>query len=199
MDNNELKLAKRENIGYIRIQEFENVTYEQFKSALETLENQGMQGLVIDLRNNPGGNLDTVVEMLRQILPEGRIVSIKDKYGKEDVYDCDGKHEFRKPLAVLVNGASASAAEIFAGAVKDHGLGTLVGTTTYGKGIVQDLFSFDDGTMLKVTTAEYFTPSGENIHKKGIRPDVEIEYVYDEENPSYDNQLQKALEIVKSK
>ena len=190
---------KEENIGYIRIQEFENVTYEQFKSALETLENQGMQGLVIDLRNNPGGNLDTVVEMLRQILPEGRIVSIKDKYGKEDVYDCDGKHEFRKPLAVLVNGASASAAEIFAGAVKDHGLGTLVGTTTYGKGIVQDLFSFDDGTMLKVTTAEYFTPSGENIHKKGIRPDVEIEYVYDEENPSYDNQLQKALEIVKSK
>ena len=100
---------------------------------------------------------------------------------------------------MLVNGASASAAEIFAGAVKDHGLGTLVGTTTYGKGIVQDLFSFDDGTMLKVTTAEYFTPSGENIHKKGIRPDVEIEYVYDEENPSYDNQLQKALEIVKSK
>lgn len=190
---------KEENIGYIRIQEFENVTYEQFKSALETLENQGMQGLVIDLRNNPGGNLDTVVEMLRQILPEGRIVSIKDKYGKEDVYDCDGKHEFRKPLAVLVNGASASAAEIFAGAVKDHGLGTLVGTTTYGKGIVQDLFSFDDDTMLKVTTAEYFTPSGENIHKKGIRPDVEIEYVYDEENPSYDNQLQKALEIVKSK
>ena len=190
---------KEENIGYIRIQEFENVTYEQFKSALETLESQGMQGLVIDLRNNPGGNLDTVVEMLRQILPEGRIVSIKDKYGKEDVYDCDGKHEFRKPLAVLVNGASASAAEIFAGAVKDHGLGTLVGTTTYGKGIVQDLFSFDDGTMLKVTTAEYFTPSGENIHKKGIRPDVEIEYVYDEENPSYDNQLQKALEIVKSK
>lgn len=190
---------KEENIGYIRIQEFENVTYEQFKSALETLENQGMQGLVIDLRNNPGGNLDTVVETLRQILPEGRIVSIKDKYGKEDVYDCDGKHEFRKPLAVLVNGASASAAEIFAGAVKDHGLGTLVGTTTYGKGIVQDLFSFDDGTMLKVTTAEYFTPSGENIHKKGIRPDVEIEYVYDEENPSYDNQLQKALEIVKSK
>ena len=190
---------KEENIGYIRIQEFENVTYEQFKSALETLENQGMQGLVIDLRNNPGGNLDTVVEMLRQILPEGRIVSIKDKYGKEDVCDCDGKHEFRKPLAVLVNGASASAAEIFAGAVKDHGLGTLVGTTTYGKGIVQDLFSFDDGTMLKVTTAEYFTPSGENIHKKGIRPDVEIEYVYDEENPSYDNQLQKALEIVKSK
>ena len=190
---------KEENIGYIRIQEFENVTYEQFKSALETLESQGMQGLVIDLRNNPGGNLDTVVEMLRQILPEGRIVSIKDKYGKEDVYDCDGKHEFRKPLAVLVNGASASAAEIFAGAVKDHGLGTLVGTTTYGKGIVQDLFSFDDDTMLKVTTAEYFTPSGENIHKKGIRPDVEIEYVYDEENPSYDNQLQKALEIVKSK
>ena len=104
--------------------------------------------------------------MLKLILPEGRIVSIKDKYGNEETYDCDGKHEFQKPLAVLVNGYSASASEIFAGAVKDYGIGTLVGTTTYGKGIVQELFSFEDDTMIKITTAEYFTPSGENIHKK---------------------------------
>lgn len=157
---------KEDKIGYISVQGFEDVTYEQFKSALEDLEAQGMEGLVIDLRNNPGGNLDTVVEMLKLILPEGRIVSIKDKYGNEETYDCDGKHEFQKPLAVLVNGYSASASEIFAGAVKDYGIGTLVGTTTYGKGIVQELFSFEDDTMIKITTAEYFTPSGENIHKK---------------------------------
>lgn len=165
----------------------------------EDLEAQGMEGLVIDLRNNPGGNLDTVVEMLKLILPEGRIVSIKDKYGNEETYDCDGKHEFQKPLAVLVNGYSASASEIFAGAVKDYGIGTLVGTTTYGKGIVQELFSFEDDTMIKITTAEYFTPSGENIHKKGIQPDVEVEYTYDAANPTSDNQLQKALDVVKSK
>ena len=188
---------KEDKIGYISVQGFEDVTYEQFKSALEDLEAQGMEGLVIDLRNNPGGNLDTVVEMLKLILPEGRIVSIKDKYGNED--DCDGKHEFQKPLAVLVNGYSASASEIFAGAVKDYGIGTLVGTTTYGKGIVQELFSFEDDTMIKITTAEYFTPSGENIHKKGIQPDVEVEYTYDAANPTSDNQLQKALDVVKSK
>lgn len=183
---------KEDKIGYISVQGFEDVTYEQFKSALEDLEAQGMEGLVIDLRNNPGGNLDTVVEMLKLILPEGRIVSIKDKYGNEETYDCDGKHEFQKPLAVLVNGYSASASEIFAGAVKDYGIGTLVGTTTYGKGIVQELFSFEDDTMIKITTAEYFTPSGENIHKKGIQPDVEVEYTYDAANPTSDNQLQKA-------
>ena len=190
---------KEDKIGYISVQGFEDVTYEQFKSALEDLEAQGMEGLVIDLRNNPGGNLDTVVEMLKLILPEGRIVSIKDKYGNEETYDCDGKHEFQKPLAVLVNGYSASASEIFAGAVKDYGIGTLVGTTTYGKGIVQELFSFEDDTMIKITTAEYFTPSGENIHKKGIQPDVEVEYTYDASNPTSDNQLQKALDVVKSK
>ena len=190
---------KEDKIGYISVQGFEDVTYEQFKSALEDLEAQGMEGLVIDLRNNPGGNLDTVVEMLKLILPEGRIVSIKDKYGNEETYDCDGKHEFQKPLAVLVNGYSASASEIFAGAVKDYGIGTLVGTTTYGKGIVQELFSFEDDTMIKITTVEYFTPSGENIHKKGIQPDVEVEYTYDAANPTSDNQLQKALDVVKSK
>lgn len=188
---------KEDQVGYLYVQEFEDVTLEQFRTALEDLEAQGMKGLVIDLRNNPGGNLDTVVEMLRLILPEGTIVSIKDKYGNEETYDCDGTHEFQKPLAVLVNGYSASASEIFAGAVKDYGIGTLVGTTTFGKGIVQELFNFEDDTMIKITTAEYFTPSGENIHKKGIQPDVEVEYVYDAAMPERDPQLEKALEIVK--
>jgi carboxyl-terminal processing protease len=187
---------KEDKIGYISVQGFEDVTYEQFKSALEDLEAQGMEGLVIDLRNNPGGNLDTVVEMLKLILPEGRIVSIKDKYGNEETYDCDGKHEFQKPLAVLVNGYSASASEIFAGAVKDYGIGTLVGTTTYGKGIVQELFSFEDDTMIKITTAEYFTPSGENIHKKGIKPDIEVK---DNMKTKADEQLNKAISILQKK
>ena len=189
---------KEDKIRCNSVQGFEDVTYDEFKAALEEHEAQGMEGLVIDLRHNPGGNLDTVVEMLKLILPEGRIVSIKDKYGNEETYDCDGKHEFQKPLAVLVNGYSASASEIFAGAVKDYGIGTLVGTTTYGKGIVQELFSLEDDTMITITTAEYFTPSGEKIHKKGIQPDVEVEYTYDAANPTSANQLQKALDVVQS-
>ena len=187
---------KDNQIGYIAVSEFDSVTYDQFKEALDTLEMQGMEGLVIDLRSNPGGNLDTVVEMLKLILPKGTIVSIRDKQGKEDVYACDGKNEFTKPLAVLVNQYSASASEIFAGAVQDYGLGKLVGMTTYGKGIVQQLVPLGDGTYLKLTVAEYFTPGGRNIHGVGINPDIEIEYEPDEENPEADNQLDKALEII---
>lgn len=187
---------KDNQIGYIAVSEFDSVTYDQFKEALDTLEMQGMEGLVIDLRSNPGGNLDTVVEMLKLILPKGTIVSIRDKQGKEDVYACDGKNEFTKPLAVLVNQYSASASEIFAGAVQDYGLGKLVGMTTYGKGIVQQLVPLGDGTYLKLTVAEYFTPGGRNIHGVGINPVIEIEYEPDEENPEADNQLDKALEII---
>ena len=187
---------KENKVGYIYISEFDKVTYEQFENAFNTLENQGMQGLVVDLRNNPGGNVDTVVDILRLLLPEGNIVSTKDKYGRTENYDCDGTHEFQKPLAVLVNQYSASASEIFAGAVQDYEIGEIVGMTTYGKGIVQELLNLGDGTMLKTTTAEYFTPSGESIHKKGVKPDVEIEYEYDESRPDADNQLEKALQII---
>ena len=122
-------------IGYIAVSEFDNVTYDQFKEALEDLEAQGMQGLVIDLRNNPGGNLSTVTDMLKLLLPEGTIVSTKDKYGNTDEITCDGSHEFTKPLAVLVNQYSASASEIFSGAIQDYGIGTIVGMKTYGKGV----------------------------------------------------------------
>lgn len=187
---------KDNQIGYIAVSEFDSVTYDQFREALEALETQGMEGLVIDLRSNPGGNLDTVVEMLKLILPKGTIVSVRDKQGKEDVYACDGKNEFTKPLVVLVNQYSASASEIFAGAVQDYGIGKLAGTTTYGKGIVQQLLPLGDGTYLKLTIAEYFTPSGRNIHGVGIDPDIEIEYEADEEDPEADNQLDKALEII---
>ena len=184
-------------IGYIAVSEFDSVTYDQFEAAFEELESQGMQGLVIDLRGNPGGNLTTVTDMLKLLLPEGTIVSTKDKYGNTEEITCDGKHEFTKPLAVLVNQYSASASEIFSGAIQDYGTGTIVGMTTYGKGVVQQLMDLGDGTCLKVTIAEYYTPSGRSINGTGVEPDVEVEYEYDENNPEADNQLDKALEVVR--
>ena len=128
---------KEDQIGYIAVSEFDSVTYHQFETALEDLEKQGMKGLVIDLRNNPGGNFDTVTDMLKLLLPEGVIVSTKDKEGNVEEVTCDGANEFDKPLAVLVNQYSASASEIFSGAVQDYGIGEIVGMTTYGKGVVQ--------------------------------------------------------------
>lgn len=183
-------------IGYIYIQEFDDVTEEQFKDALSDLEGQGMKGLVVDIRTNPGGNLDTVIAMLQMLLPKGDIVSIRDRDGVQEKYTCDGTNAFDKPLAVLVNQYSASASEIFSGAIQDYGIGKIVGTTTYGKGVVQDILDLGDGTSMKLTTAEYFLPSGRSINQKGITPDVEVEVEYDEENPEYDNQLEKALEVV---
>lgn len=188
---------KPDQIGYIQITGFEDVTYSQFEKALDELKSRGMKALVIDLRSNPGGNLETVCQMADLILPKGDIVSIKDKNGRGKVYRSDENTKLDVPLAVLINGYSASASEIFAGAVQDYKIGTLVGTTTYGKGIVQNIYSLGDGTSLKITSSEYFTANGRNIHGKGIEPDVEIEYVYDEENPNADNQLEKALEILK--
>lgn len=183
-------------LGDISVSEFDDVTYDQFKTALDDLEAQDMQGLIIDLRNNPGGNVDTVTDMLKLLLPEGPIISIKDKNGNTEEMTCDGENEFTKPLAVLVNGYSASASEIFSGAVQDYGTGTIVGTTTYGKGVVQQLISLGDGTCLKVTIAEYYTPSGRSINGTGVTPDVEVEYEYDEKNPEADNQLDKAVEVL---
>lgn len=191
-------------IGYIEITEFDTVTEEQFKQALDDLENQGMEKLIIDLRNNPGGVLSTVCNMLEQILPEGLIVYTEDKAGNREEYKADGKNEFKKPLAVLVNGNSASASEIFAGAVKDYGIGTLVGTQTFGKGIVQRIVNLNDGTAVKLTVSKYYTPKGNDIHKVGIEPDVEVEL--NEElkqkvtiEKSEDNQLQKAIEVLNQK
>lgn len=188
---------KDDGVGYIQITEFDDVTYDQFTSALEDLTGQGMTGLVIDLRNNPGGNLDTVCDILDLILPEGTILSTKDKNGEGDTYTSDEEHKLEIPMSVLTNENSASASEIFAGAIQDYGVGTLVGTTTFGKGIVQQIFPLTDGTSIKLTISEYFTPNGRNIHGIGIEPDVEIEYEYDVENPDADNQLEKAIEIVK--
>ena len=190
---------KEGQIGYIAISEFDTVTYTQFENALDDLEKQGMKGLVIDLRSNPGGSLETVVNMLNLILPKGVVVSTKDREGNTEEYTCDGKHEFSKPMAVLVNQYSASASEIFAGAVQDYGTGEIVGVTTYGKGVVQQIIGLKDGSSIKVTISEYFTPNGRSINGEGVTPDVEVEYERDEENPDADNQLDKALEVIREK
>ncbi len=191
-----------DNIGYIQIEEFDEVTSDQFSQALDSLIEQGMEALVIDIRNNPGGILDTVVAMLDELLPEGTIVSVKDRNGTAQEYTSDADTKLTVPLTVLINGNSASASEIFAGAIKDYGVGTLVGTTTYGKGIVQTAFSLSDGTGVKITIEDYYLPSGKSIHKVGVDPDVEIDlpdelktYVTIPEDE--DVQLQKAIEILK--
>ena len=187
-----------EDTGYIRISEFSEVTSDQYKKAFADLKDQGMKKLVVDLRDNPGGLLTAVCGVLRQILPEGLIVYTEDKNGKREEETCDGKNKLDMPLAVLVNGNSASASEIFAGAVKDYGIGTIVGTTTYGKGVVQTIQPLTDGSAVKITIAKYFTPKGNDINKKGITPDVEAELSGDitdwtELTHKEDTQLQTAL------
>ena len=181
---------------------------------------------MIDLRDNPGGVVDACVKMAAYLLPEdqyeGTILSTADKNGKGDRYYCQGGkllfegsgsnpeypmddgHELDMPIAVLINGMSASASEVFAGALRDYGMATLVGTTSFGKGIVQALLPLDDGSAVKVTIAHYYTPSGHDIHKKGLEPDVEIELELDEDLIGQydvpldrDNQVQKAIEVLK--
>lgn len=187
-----------DKVGYIKVTGFEDTTVGQFEEAFLGLTEQKMESLIVDLRGNPGGNLSVVVEMCDMLLPEGTIVSIEDRNGKGEVFTSDAEHKLNVPLVVLINGNSASASEIFAGAVKDYGIGTLVGTTTFGKGIVQNIYGLPDNTSLKITSSEYFTPNGTNIHGVGIEPDVVIEFEYDEENPEADNQLDKAVEILKN-
>ena len=163
-----------------------------------------MEKMIVDLRDNPGGLLDSVCDILRQILPEGLIVYTEDKNGNREEETCDGKNALDIPLAVLVNENSASASEILAGAVKDYQYGTLIGTTTFGKGIVQTIFPLEDGDAVKLTTAKYFTPNGNYIHGVGIGPDIELEYEYLDKDATsydeaYDNQIQKAIEVLKDK
>ena len=186
-------------IGYISISEFDSVTGAQFAKALKQLQKKNIEGLVVDLRNNPGGSLSTVCDILDSILPKGLIVYTKDKNGKKEEYTSDEKHRLNLPMSVLVNGQSASASEIFAGAVKDYGKAEIIGTQTYGKGVVQNLFDLKDGTCVKLTTSEYFTPKGRSIDGKGITPDVKIEYKYNAKDLKADNQLDKAVSVVKDK
>lgn len=187
-----------DNIGYIYLSEFDDVTTKQFTGAMEDLKSQGMDALILDLRDNPGGNLDVAVDVADYILPEGLVVYMEDKNGQREEYRSDASHHWDKPIAVLVNGNSASASEIVCGALKDYGRATLVGTKTFGKGIVQQILPLGDGSGIKVTIARYYTPNGTCIHGDGFEPDVEVEFdtdLYLEED--IDTQLVKAIEILK--
>lgn len=189
------------NKGYIHITEFGAPTVEQFEHAVEDLKGQGMEAMIIDVRDNPGGMVSTVTKILDDILPEGTVVYTQDKYGSRQDFSSDGETFMEYPLTVLMNGNSASASEILAGAIRDFEYGTLIGTTTYGKGVVQTIFPLSDGDAIKLTTAKYFTPKGENIHGTGIEPDVELPYEYQGDRTEgydemQDNQILKALEIL---
>lgn len=193
---------EEDDMAYIQVTEFDDVTVDQFAEALAMARGSGAKGIILDLRGNPGGNLSTVVEMCQMILPEGMIVYTEDKNGRREEYESDGSRELELPLVVLVDMNSASAAEIMAGAIKDYGIGTLVGTTTFGKGIVQQIMPFRDGSAVKLTISAYYTPSGKNIHGTGIEPDVVCEfdgeaYYASEDHP--DNQLEKAKEVLREK
>ena len=187
-------------IGYLQISSFVEETGTQFKTEAQKLVDDGAKSLIIDLRNNGGGMLDAVVEVADYLLPEGDILTIKGKNTKPEVYTSD-ERAVNLPMCVLTNGNSASASEVLAGALRDHKKAVLVGEKTYGKGVVQTLFPFDDGSAVKITTAKYYTPSGECIDKVGITPNVEVKMeltkalsLYTEEE---DIQLQEAINQLK--
>jgi len=190
------------NIGYISITGFKENTYEQFKRALDTMLEQGMEGLVLDLRDNPGGLVKSVYHIGEELLPEGTMVYTLDKKENRDDLKCDGEY-LDIPLAVLVNENSASASEILAGAVKDTGRGRLIGMQTFGKGLVQRLFTLPDGSGLNVTIQKYYTPNGTSIHGVGVAPDEVLQLpekylstALRDIPEAEDNQLQKAVEVL---
>ncbi len=192
-------------IGYMSVSGFEGVTASQFYNGIAQLSSEGMKALVIDLRNNPGGRLDVVVSMLDMILPEGILVYTEDKDGNRANEEYSNAQTILDvPLAVLVNGQSASASEIFAGDVQDFGAGIIVGTQTFGKGIVQTVYPLDENTAVKMTVSSYYTHAGRNIHGVGIKPDIEVELNEElrqkaEITKEEDNQLQAAIEALMSK
>ena len=193
------------NIGYVMVYDFLGNAVEGFRTALNEFREAGVCAMIIDLRNNGGGLLDASVEMADMILPEGTVVSMREKSGAEQVFRIDDEY-YDVPMVVLVNEYSASASEILSGAIRDYGEGTLVGTRTFGKGVVQSIVDFPDGSGLKVTTARYYTPSGECIHDVGIEPHVAVEldedavtkYGINNLPHEQDAQLQKAIELITS-
>ena len=185
-------------IGYIRISEFDSITVPQFIEAKTALEEQGMKGLILDLRSNPGGLVDSCADIASQMLLKGIIAYSETKDGKRFEWKSDGKHEIRIPVIILVNGNTASAAEILTGAMKDYDKATVLGTTTYGKGIIQNTYSLGDGTAVEFTVGQYYLPNDETIHQQGIDPDIEL----DMDSEAYlkdgtDNQLEAALKQLK--
>lgn len=193
-----------DGIGYIGITQFDKITSDQFKEALNKLKSENIKGLVIDLRGNPGGIVDTSAEIADMLLPEGMIVYAQNK-AHERVFEFKSDaNQVDLPMAVLINKGSASASEILAGAMKDFNKATLIGEKSFGKGIVQTARRFSNGAGIKLTTSEYFTPSGKNIHKIGIEPDIKVDLPKDikgigVEHLDVDTQLQKAIEVVKNK
>ena len=185
------------NIAHITIVEFDTITTSQFMEKLEQAKAEGMKGMILDLRDNPGGSLTTVVDIAEQFLPAGLVVYTEDKYKAHEEYSADGENEIEVPLVVLVNENSASASEILAGAIKDYKKGTLLGTTTYGKGIVQRILPLSDGSALKLTVSHYYTPKGNDIHGVGVVPDEVLERDYEAfAKDGTDNQLNRAKEIL---
>ena len=189
-----------DHVGYILITEFDGVTDEQFGEALDELETQGMKSLVIDLRNNGGGSVESVCNIADVLLPQGPIVYTEYKGEEREARNSD-KECIEIPMAVIINGASASASEILSGALQDYGAAKIVGTQSYGKGIVQRVLDLQDGTALKLTTAKYYTPNGNDIHGVGITPDVEIDLPEELKTEvtlslEEDVQLQKAIEVL---
>lgn len=188
------------SIGYVQIATFDSVTPKQFSQQVGDLEKKGMKALIVDIRDNGGGVLDGVLSVIDRMLPKGVATYTLDKNNKKQVYYLRDDIQIQVPVAVLVNGNTASASELFSGAMQDSGKGILVGTTTFGKGIVQTFVDFEDGSVVKLTTSKYYTPKGRNIHEKGLKPDIEVELDIDtlgKETP--DNQMQKAIDYLNKK
>lgn len=182
-------------IGYAVISQFTEHTSNEMKENLAKLQNEQVKGLILDLRDNPGGELLAAVNVAKNFVPKGPVVFIDYRFGRDQEFTSEGRTA-QLPMVVLINGGSASAAEILAGAIKDTGAGTLVGTKTFGKGIVQTVFPLSNGAGLKLTTARYLTPNRNDIHEKGIQPDVLVE---PEENSVVDVQFDRAVELMKQK
>ncbi len=182
-----------DNIGYIQITAFDEVTVEQFDNAVSDLQSQNIRGLIVDVRGNPGGNVDSVCSILDRLLPEGLLVYTIDKNGSKEEEYADNEEVLDIPMAVLVNGDSASASEIFAAALQDYDWAEIVGEQTYGKGIVQYIIPLSDGSAVKLTSAKYYTPNGECIHGIGVTPDVKVAA---DENSASDTQLEAAVSEV---
>ena len=188
-----------DGVGYLKISQFDDVTPGQFDENFAELKANGMKYMILDLRDNPGGTVSAVTQIASELLPGGLIFYMEDKNGEREEYKCPGA-DFDIPLVVLVNGYSASASEILAGAIQDAGIGKLIGTQTYGKGIVQNLYPLGDGSAFKITIADYYTRNGRNIHKVGIEPDEIIEFDAEQyEKDETDNQLERAKDILLGK
>ena len=184
-----------DKIGYIKLTEFDSVSVDQMKTAIQDLQDQGMKSLVLDLRNNPGGLLTSVIHIADQFLPECNIFYYEDKQGQQTRYDSTANQLCTEPMVVLINGNSASASEVLAGSLKDQERAQIVGEQSFGKGIVQSFYELSDGSAIKLTTAHYFTPNGTDIHGVGIEPTISVED--DKTTEDIDEQLQAAIDALK--